>query len=143
MQFVRQADARSISLVFCPILYHFLPKEKGFFTTFRIFFKTPKAHTAGAAKMRKISVSASAIPKPSFNKKGLSAAKYTPPPSRQNSAPYSRICPPQAVWDQRNSPAVAASQNSRSSAAPTPGSLARSTRNRSYSAPKPPPSSSA
>lgn len=116
-----------------------------FFITFLIFFRTTAATAAGRVKIFSSSVTKSAARYPSFSSQGLTIQKYSPPPIRQNAAPYSRISPPQAPCDHQNSAPVAPSQNSRSSAGPSSGSLTRTRRmrSRSYPTPMAPPSSSA
>lgn len=83
--------------------------------------------------MPKRAVIRSAPKYPRRSSHGLMAQKYRAPPTRQKAAPYSRTCPPQAPWDQRNRAAVAVSQNSRSSSGPSSAAFTRTRRMRNKS----------
>ena len=104
-----------------------------FFTIFLIFFRSASAAPSGKVKMPKRAVIRSAPRYPNRSSQGLTAQKYRAPPTTQKAAPYSRTCPPQALWDQRNRAAVAASQNSRSSSGPSSGTFTRTRRMRNRS----------
>ena len=83
--------------------------------------------------MTKSSVIRSAIRYPAQRAARLNSRKYSHPPARQKAAPYRRIWPPQAPWDQTNRAVVAATQNRRSSAAPSPHRRTRIRRMRNRS----------
>ena len=104
-----------------------------FFISFRIFFKIAPASPSGKVKMPNNAAVKSAARYPSFNSQGLTAQKYRAPPTMQKAAPYSRTCPPQALWDQTNSAPVAASQNSKSSTGPSSGTRTRTRKMRNRS----------
>ena len=104
-----------------------------FFTIFLIFFRIAAAAPSGKVKMPKSAVTKSAPRYPKRSSQGLMTQKYRAPPTTQKAAPYSRTCPPQALWDQRNRAAVAPSQNNRSSSGPTSGAFTRTRRIRNRS----------
>lgn len=116
-----------------------------FFTSSLIFLKKEITIPPGNVKISNNRVIRSAKTYPSFSIQGLTAQKYSPPPSRQKMAPYSLTGPPQAFWDQKNSAPVAPTQNTRSRTGPRTGTLTRTrkTRNRSYATPMAAPRSSA
>lgn len=116
-----------------------------FFASFRNNFKRAIAHANGKVKIAKRKVKISAIRYPIHKTIRLIPLKYSPPPSRQNAAPYRRICPSQACPDQRKSISVAVSQNRRSKIPSNirPGRRQRKIRIRSYSIPSTIPNSTA
>lgn len=68
-----------------------------FFIIFLIFFRSALAAPNGKVKMPKRAAIRSAPRYPRRSSQGLTAQKYSPPPSRQKAAPYSLTCPPQAL----------------------------------------------